>query len=87
MLPENWEDQIKESKVVLIFLGIYLDEKNTQYEQHPSAPAGYDFSYIGPSMSVLKFRFEQGQFPLSITKFGNSQPVQGLQKWVDKVLA
>ena len=59
-------------------------------------PAGYEHLCICPETkdrvaipgdSILKFRFEQGQFSLSSSKFANSQSFQGWDDWVNKALA
>ena len=37
--------------------------------------------------SILKFKFDLEEFPLSVTKFcSNSQHVQGWEAWVNKVI-
>ena len=59
-------------------------------------PIGYEHLCICPETkdrvailgdSILKFKFEQGQFPLSSSKFANSQSFQGWDEWVSEALA
>ncbi|MBA0813120.1 hypothetical protein Gohar_027000 [Gossypium harknessii] len=64
---------------------------------YPTPPTGYSWLSIGskdclsnrfqiPTNSIMKFRFECEEFPLSPTKFGsNFQPIQGWESWVNKI--
>ncbi|MBA0628948.1 hypothetical protein Godav_023577 [Gossypium davidsonii] len=64
---------------------------------YPTLPTDYSWLSIGskdcssnrfqiPTNSIMKFRFECEEFPLSPTKFGsNFQPIQGWESWVNKI--
>ncbi|MBA0725203.1 hypothetical protein Golax_021807 [Gossypium laxum] len=64
---------------------------------YPTPPTDYSWLSIGskdcssnrfqiPTSSIMKFRFECEEFPLSPTKFGsNFQPIQGWESWVNKI--
>ena len=68
----------------------------SEYKKQPVMSVGYEHLCICPEIkdrvvipedSILKFRFEQRQFPLSSSKFANSQSLKGWDDWVNKVLA
>ena len=92
-VPENWEDEIIKENGADRFWEHVVE---SEHKKHPVMPAGYEHLCICPETkdrvaipgdSVLKFRFEQGQFPLSSSKFANSQSFQGWDDWVNKALA
>ncbi|EOX94117.1 Uncharacterized protein TCM_003330 [Theobroma cacao] len=92
---ENWEDEIIRERGEDHF---WEEVRARQVDEHPFESVGYDWNrlcseapphrrsgILGPS--ILKFRFERGEFPLSATKLGsNSQFVHGWDEWVTKVL-
>ena len=68
----------------------------SEHKKHPVMPASYEHLCICPETkdrvailgdSILKFRFEQGQFPFSSSKFANSQAFQDWDDWMNKALA
>ncbi|EOX92907.1 Uncharacterized protein TCM_001766 [Theobroma cacao] len=94
-VPENWEDEIIRERGEDRF---WEEVRARQVDEHPSESVGYDWNRLCsetpphrrsgiPGPSILKFRFERGEFPLSATKLGsNSQFVHGWDEWVTKVL-
>ena len=91
-VPDNWEDEIIKENGVDRFWERVVE---SEHKKHLVMPAGYEHLFIYLETkdrvailadSILKFRFEQWQFPLSSSKFANSKSFQGWDDWVNKAL-